>query len=232
MTPTKTKTEGRRNPARFAGMCLALLKKNVGARNLATANGDLTSLVLLAIIARGSAVNASREVLARIKEVFVDWNELRVTRAGQIAFYLTDIRDARAKAHTMTDVLANIFENTHDLHLHFLDGVSAEEARDYLRGLGGLSDGMVNEVILAGRAFFHLAADTDVVRVARRLDIIGRNTTPGGFERYIVELLGEERAYQVTFLLKDLSESTCHVRGQLCEECPLSKTCPSSRTRD
>ena len=232
MTPAKTNTDRRRDPGRFAGKCLTLLKKKVGARNIATANGDLTSLVLLAIIARGSAVTASRKALARIKEVFVDWNELRVTRAGQIAFHMTDIRDARNKARTMTDVLASIFENTHDLGLHFLEGVSAEEARDYLRGLGGLSDEMVTEVILAGRGFFHLAADTDVVRVARRLAIIGRNTTPGGFERDIVGLLGEERAYQITLLLKELADAHCHGRGHLCEECPLSKTCPSSLTTD
>jgi len=231
LTPAKTKNKDHDRLSAFAGKCLTLLKKKGGSRNLATANGDLTSLVLLAIIARGSAVTTSRKVLATIKKIFVDWNELRVTRPGQIAFYLTDIKDARRKARIMTDVLGNIFEGTHDLGLHFLEGASAEEARDYLRGLGGLSDEMVTEVILAGREYFHLSADTDVTRVARRLELIGKNTTPGGFERDIVQLLGEERAYQLTFLLKELAESACHVRGQLCRECALSGICPSSRVK-
>ncbi len=229
MTTMKTSSRRAQASGKFAGKCLALLKKEAGARNLRTANGDLTSLVLLAIIARGSSVVASRKVLDKIKDVFVDWNELRVTRAGQIAFYLTDIRDARQKARTMTDVLGNIFEGTHDLCLHFLEGASAEEARDCLRGLGGLTDEMVTEVILASHSFFHMSADTDVARVARRLAIIGKNTTPGGFERDIVEFLGEERAYQMTFLLKALAESVCHMRAPLCDECALSASCQSAR---
>jgi endonuclease III len=214
---------------RFAGQCLTLLKKKAGARNLSTADGNLTSLVLLAIIARGAAVTAAKKAFERIKEFFVDWNELRVTRVGQIAFYLDGIKEARAKARSIGDVLGNIFEGTHDLGLHFLEGASAEEARDFLMGLGALDDAIVDEIILSGRAFFHMSADTDVARVARRLELVGRNTTPGGFERDVVEMLGDERAYQLTFLLKELAEGACTVHSPQCEECPLKKVCPSSR---
>lgn len=212
---------------KLAGQCLTILRRKAGARNIASPDGDLTTLVLLAIIARGAPVADARKALDRIKESFVDWNELRVTRSAQTAFYLGKIKQAREKARTIGDVLGNIFEGTHDLALRFLEGASAEEARDFLTGLGGLSDEMVTEVILSGRGYFHMSADTDVARVARRLGLVSRYASPGGFEREVVEAVGEGRGYQLTFLLKEHAEALCTARGPRCGECILSKICPT-----
>lgn len=222
----KKTSKAKASLASLAGKCLTALKKRGGARNLASPDGGLTSLVLLAIIARGTTVSAGREALARVKEAFVDWNELRVTRAGQIASYFDGIKNARDKARTMADVLTNIFEGTHNLTLSFLVSATAEEARDYLRGLAGLTDDMVAEIVLSGREYFHIAADTDVARVARRIGLIGKNTTAGGFDRDILDLLGEERTYQLTYLLKEHAETVCTVHAPHCDKCALTILCP------
>jgi len=227
----KKTSKAKASLASLAGKYLSALKKKGGARNLAFPDGDLTSLVLLAIIARGSTVTAGREALARIKEAFVDWNELRVTRAGQIAFHLDGIKSARDKARTMADVLTNIFEGTHDLKLSFLVAATAEEAKDYLRGLAGLTDEMVGEIILSGREYFQTNADTDVARVARRIGLIGKNVSAAGFDRDILDLLGAERAYQLTCLLKEHSEMVCPVHAPHCDECALAKLCPAGRSK-
>ncbi|MHC4713387.1 MAG: hypothetical protein ACYTAN_08985 [Planctomycetota bacterium] len=233
MTAAKKKSRRKSKAAlaTFAGKCLMTLKRKAGARNLAAPDGDLAATLLLAMIARGCAVTAAREAYAGLKESFVDWNELRVTRPAQISFYLQGIKNGREKAQIIADVLGSIFEGTHDLGLAFLVEASAQEAKDYLTGLSGLDEQTVTEVILSGGRFFHMSADTDVVRVARRLGLIGRNTTPGGFERDVVELLGQEKAYQLTFLLKELSETICTVHGQRCDECVLAKVCPARRVK-
>lgn len=232
MTAKKGSGKSKTARANFAGKCLTLLRRNVGARNIASSRGGLTSVVLLAIIARGSSVAEARKILADIRESFVDWNELRVTRPAQIAAHLGPIRGAKKKARTICDVLGNIFDGTHDLELSFLEGASAEEARDFLTGLGGLSKEMVDEVILSGRAYFRMEADTDVARVARRLGLAGRYTSPGGFQRDIDNLLGAERGYQLMFLFKELSETVCTTRGQRCPQCPLVKICPAAHTEE
>lgn len=217
--------------AKFSGKCLMILRRHAGVRNISCADGGLTGLLLLAIVARGAPLVAGKRALSAIRESFVDWNELRVTRVGQIVAYLVDINHATEKARTIRDVLLNIFEGTHDIGLGFLEGASAEEARDFLTGLGGLSEEMVTEVILSGRAFFTMTADGEVARAARRLGLAGRNTSPGSFQRDVAGLLGEERAYQLMFLLKELSEHTCTIWGPSCGECPLGKICPGSRAK-
>ncbi|MCD6404433.1 MAG: hypothetical protein J7M19_01245 [Planctomycetes bacterium] len=232
MTAKKGPGKSKTAKTDLAGKCLSLLRRNVGARNITSSQGGLTSVLLLAIIARGSSVAEGRKILADIRESFVDWNELRVTRPAQITVHLGSIKQANGKARTICDVLGNIFEGTHNLELGFLEGASAEEARDFLTGLGGLSKEMVDEVILSGRAYFHMEADTDVARVARRLGLAGRYTSPGGFQRDIDSLLGEERGYQLMFLFKELSEAVCTMRGQHCTLCPLSELCPAARTEE
>ncbi len=227
----KKKSKSKAALAAFARKCVTLLKKKAGARSLSVSDGDLGSMLLLAMIARGSSVSSARATLQRLRNSFVDWNELRVTRPAQISFYLQGTRDAREKAQNIADVLSSIFEGTHDLALRFLEGASAQEAKDYLTGLSGLTEEIVTEVILSGGRFFHMSADTDVVRVARRLGLVGRNASAGGYERDIVALLGAEKAYQMTFLLKELSEAICAVHAQHCDECVLALTCPSSRKR-
>jgi len=210
----------------FAGKCLEALKHRADARNISSADGNLTHLLVLAIIARDSLIADSRDALGAISDSFVDWNELRVTRPPKLADYLGEVTDPREKAQAIHDVLNNIFEGTHDLELGFLREATAEEARDFLTGLAGLTPAMVTEVIISAAEYFDMNADTDVARVARRLGLAGKNTRPGGFQRDIVELVGRDRGYQIMYLFKELAETTCHQRGPLCSECPLERLCP------
>ncbi len=231
MARAKTAAGSKASKSAFATKCLTVLRRRAGARNIASGDGKLTSLLLLAIIGHSSPLAQARKALDVIRDSFVDWNELRVTRPAQTVEYLGTVKQAAEKAEAIHDILNNIFEDTHDLDLHFLEGASAEEARDFLTGLGSLDDRMLTEVILAGRGFFHMAADTDVARVARRLEFIGKNTTPGGFQRDIVELVGQDRSYQITYLLKQLAETICKPRAPVCPECPLSKICPGAESK-
>jgi endonuclease III len=210
-----------------AGVLDALRRKD-GVRRV-PANGGMTEVLLSVIIARGSSVTAARRALDSIKEGIVNWNELRVTQPADVAVMLSGIRDADGKAEAIHDVLTNIFEGTHDLNLSFLEGASAEEARDFLAGLGSLTDDMVNEVILAGRGHFTMAADADTVRIAQRLGLVGKTTSPAKAQSDLEEVLGSERSYQLMYLIKNLAQAACSVRNPRCGECALAVTCPTGR---
>lgn len=210
-----------------AGVLDALRRKD-GARRV-SANGGMTDVLLSVIIARGSSVTAAKKALESIKEGIVSWNELRVTAPPEVAMMLSGIRGADAKAEAIHDVLTNIFEGTHDLNLTFLEGASAEEARDFLSGLGSLTDDMVNEVILAGRGHFTMSADADTVRIAQRLGFVGKVTNPSKAQSELEEALGGERAYQIMYLIKNLAQAACAARNPRCFECALVAMCPVGR---
>lgn len=214
--------------SRQAARILQALRRKEGVRNI-PAGGGMTDVLLSVIVARGSSVAAARKALSAIRESVVNWNELRVTRPWEVSAFLGGIRDADEKAAAIHDVLANIFEGTHDLELSFLEGASAQEARDFLTGLGGLTAEMVSEVILSGRGFFHVSVDSDVVRVCSRLGLAKRRSSPAKCQSELEKLLGAEKAYQMVYLLKGLAESVCMPRTTKCDECALAECCNSAR---
>ncbi len=216
--------------AKLAAGALDALRRKDKARQVPS-NGGMTDVLLTVIIAHGSSLTKARKVLASIRESVVNWNELRVTQPWEVTLLLPGIRDAEAKATAIHDVLTNIFEGTHDLGLTFLDGASAEEARDFLTGLGSLTEEMVTEVILAGRGHFTMTADADTSRVAQRVGIIRKGASAARCQAELEELLGEERAYQLMYLFKNLAEAACSPRGQRCVECALAELCAAGAGR-
>jgi endonuclease III len=214
--------------AKHANNVLDALRRRNHARNVPAAGG-MTEVILSVILANGSSLTAARKALATIKESIVNWNELRVTQPWEIVIFLEGIKDAEGKANAIHDVLSNVFEGTHDLDMAFLEGASAEEARDFLSGLGGLTEEMVNEIILSGRGHFTMAADTDVSRVAQRLGLAGRGTSPSKLQDELESSIGGEKAYQMLYLLKCLSETVCGARSSRCVECVLPGLCPAGK---
>jgi len=196
---------------------------------LVPAGGGMMEALLLALVAQGSSLAAAERALAKIKASVVNWNELRVTQAKEVAALLAGVREAPGKAAAIHDVLSSIFEETHDLEFGFLEGASTAEAKDFLSGLGALTDEMVDEFVLAGRGHFHISADGDVVRVLRRLGVAARSDSPVKFEAALSELVSAEKAYQLMYLAKRLAEGICTAHGPKCPECPVVLTCPSAK---
>lgn len=208
---------------------LASLKKGHSVRQIPSSDGDMTETLLMAVIAKGTTIPAARMALDKIKESVVNWNELRVTPPAEVAAYMKGLKDAGEKAAAMHEVLVNIFEGTHGLKLSFLEGVSAQEARDFLSGLGSLTDEMVAEVILSGRGHFHMSAEADVIRVARRMGLVSRTPSAAKCQEELEGLLGEEKAYQIMYLMKELGESSCISHSPKCGDCVVNALCDAGK---
>jgi endonuclease III len=192
-------------------------------------HGGMMEVLLLALVSQGASLAAARRALDRIRGGIVNWNELRVTQVSDIAGLLRGLRDAQGKAAAIRDVLSSIFEQTHDLEFAFLEGASTAEAKDFLSGLGALTDEIVDEFVLAGRGRFTLVADGDIVRVLRRIGVSGHSEAPAKFQNELEDMAGPDKAYQLMYLAKQLSESICTAHGPKCPECPLCTVCPSAR---
>jgi endonuclease III len=215
--------------SKLAANALTALRNKGRLKVFPSQEGGMAEVVLLAIVARGTSLPAARKALDTVKRSVVNWNELRVTQVSEVAGFMSGVRDAQNKATAVHEVLSNIFEGTHDLQLSFLEGASAEEARDFLRGLGALSDDIVTEVILSGKGHFNMIADSDVLRVVRRLGLAQKAGTPAKCQEELEELLGEQKAYQLMYLAKELAEASCIPHSPRCAQCALVAVCRGAR---
>jgi len=214
---------------RLAARALSALRAAHHARNISVDGGGMMDVLVLSVISHGAPLARAKRCLVNIKKAVVNWNELRVTPPVEVAPLLKGIKDAQAKAAAIHDALVNIFEGTHDLELRFLDGTSAQEARDFFAGLGALSEDIVAEIILSGRGHFLMAADTDIMRVARRLELCGNVSSPAKCQEELEQILSEEKAYQAMYLMKELSELVCNSHSPRCTDCALLEMCRGAR---
>ena len=214
--------------SRVASNALAALRSKRRLKAISS-QGGMTEVLLVSVIARGVSVAAARRALDTVKAAVVNWNELRVTQPTEVAAFLRGVRDASAKATAIHEVLSSIFEQTHDLEFQFLEGASTAEARDFLRGLGALTDDIVDEIVLAGRPHFNIAVDSDVLRVVRRLGLAAASDSVAKCQHALEELLGPEKAYQFVYLARELAENLCAAHSPKCVECALVVMCPNSR---
>jgi endonuclease-3 len=73
-----------------------------------------------------------------------------------------------------------------------------------------------------------VAVDTHVRRVSQRLGFTEQKD-PNKVERDLMEVLPREGWFGFTYVLIDHGRAVCKAPTPLCEECPVSHLCPSSR---
>ncbi|MBI4261538.1 MAG: endonuclease III [Actinobacteria bacterium] len=84
--------------------------------------------------------------------------------------------------------------------------------------------------IVLGNAFGKvegIAVDTHVRRVSQRLGFTGESD-PDRIERDLMELIPKRHWFSFTYVLIDHGRAVCVARRPRCEECPVSRLCPSS----
>ena len=114
-----------------------------------------------------------------------------------------------------------------ELSLDWLAEAPLDEARDYLVALPGVGRKTAACVLLFAYGRHDVPVDTHVSRVGMRLRLL----EPGApFERLHDQMLaltppGQELELHVNLLRH--GRRTCHARRPACEECALSRMCPS-----
>ena len=72
-----------------------------------------------------------------------------------------------------------------------------------------------------------IAVDTHVRRLANRLGF-SAESDPDKIEQDLMRLVPRKRWFDFTYVLIDHGRAVCVARKPRCEECPVSRLCPSS----
>ena len=207
------------------GPVLHLLLGEYGSCRWQPRNSPLAVLVQTILSQNTSDVN-SRRAFNSLLASFDSWESVAAADVNDISTAikmggLGDIKAKRIKA-----ALAEIKRKQGKLELDFLNQLPLAEARDWLKQLPGVGSKTASCVLLFSLGRPALPVDTHVLRVTKRLGLIGPKTSAEQAHRLLESLVPADSVYQFHLLLIEHGRRVCQAQRPRCSRCALRGICP------
>ena len=187
--------------------------------------------LVFTVLSQNTADVNTERTFASLKARFTDWVAARDASAEEIEEAIALGGLAHTKAPRIKRILEALSERSGAPDLGELDGMTDQEAVDYLVSLPGVGPKTAACVLLFALGRPVMPVDTHVHRLARRLGIIGDKVTADQAHPLLTELAGADDPAQVYAVHVDFvrhGRRICHARRPACGECPLAPMCPSA----
>jgi len=195
----------------------------------------LDQLVLL-LLARDASFKRARSALRRLQQDYVDWNDVRVTPAYEIAGKIEAVgaQTALRKAGELLDLLSTLYLRFNKMSV---EGAPSPEAPpDEVKRRARLLAFLAEKAALYGALMpMHGAKEDDVLpspeltRVLARLGLVDAKANDAAAREALLKKSKPGERIALQFVLHQLALRMCVHKTPLCGECPVSERCPSAK---
>jgi endonuclease-3 len=185
---------------------------------------------LRVILAEETTAQEAEKALARIREHFVDLNDLRVSRPREIREVLgQDFPRSSHKARVIPRLLDQVFKQHNSMVWDFIEAMGKVQTRAYFGKLEDVRP-FVAAVIARDCAGAHaFPVDGDVARVLSRIGVVDlADQSEAEMQAFLERAVKANRAYELHWLVKRLGEALCLVESPRCTECLMIAVCPAA----
>ena len=169
----------------------------------------------------------------RIRDRFIDYNDLRVSRPREIRDVLgDDFRRAGAKARVIPRLLDQVFKRHNSMVWDFLEEMGKIECRDFFEALEEVRP-YVAATLARDCADAHtFPVDRDVGRALGRLGLVDPDSdSEADMQAFMERAVTSDHAWELHALLRRLAEDVCVVGEPKCSACALKTMCPTAEQR-
>lgn len=190
--------------------------------------------VLLAILRENhplaSALNALEAL--RNREIFFDWNEIRVSDISEIQALMPDYPDSEARSVAIKKFLKDMYRQNYKFEIEGLTKKTWKEAKDDFSHYQALTNdhhlAHVQVLTFGGHAF---PVDNRVLKTLQRLGL-AEETADGASVRSMLEKnISKAQILQCIAIFERFVTSYCTLENPHCSECPLNKVCLDYQNR-
>jgi len=185
---------------------------------------------LRAILSEEATTAQVDAAMGRLRQHFVDFNDLRVSRPREIRDALgASFPRSGHKARVIPRLLDQVFKQHNSMVWDFLEGMGKIEARAYFERLEEVRP-FVAAVIARDCVGAHaFPVDNDVARVLGRLGVLDPAAqSEAEMQNLLERAVRADRAFESHALVKRLAEDLCGGGTPLCSQCRLTRFCPSA----
>lgn len=189
---------------------------------------DITCHLAAVVIGRDADDGKAYKACERVLSEFVDWNEVRVARCGEVERalvpYVGERRSGEA-ARRLVQCLQQVFQVRGDVDLDAIARQSPAEVRQFVMGLEFLDRDEGNLVMLLGLGEPVMPVDGDVLRAGKRLGVISNSATRLQAQRALEQSLEGEDLHACYVALREHARRVCFSDSPECRSCPVRAKC-------
>ena len=177
------------------------------------------------ILSQNTSDVNSHAAFARLKQKLPKWDKVKDAPTRSIEAAIRRAGLSRIKAPRIKGILQEIEERRGSLSLDFLARWPNERAYEYLLSLNGIGPKTAACVLLFAFGKNVLPVDTHILRVSKRLGLIGAEVNAEKAHKILGQMVPEDTTYAFHILLIEHGRRLCTARSPGCPECPLLEIC-------
>lgn len=188
--------------------------------------------VIYGICHEGTTREQANQALARFKDEFFDWNEVRVSGLHEIESVLAGLPDQQHKARSVRRFLRQLFIKTYAFNL---EGLAKKPLKDASKALqeydAGRSDFVLATVIQHALGGHAIPIDAPLRRGLERLGMATAEMPVAAIRSTLEHAVPKNRGQDFSDLLEELVHDTCVDPEPFCPRCVLLTVCPTGKAR-
>ncbi|HEU5200930.1 MAG TPA: endonuclease III [Ktedonobacterales bacterium] len=190
-------------------------------------DGDPLGGLIGTILSQHTSDVNSERAYRQLVATFPTWEQVRDAPVEQVAQAIRSGGLANMKAPRIQEVLRVLTSrlNGGPLSLDLLKTRQLSDAREYLRSLPGVGPKTVACVLLFSLGLAAFPVDTHVLRVSKRLGLIGAKVSADQAHVVFERIVPAEWAYPLHVNLIRHGRQVCHAQRPDCAHCPLLLEC-------
>ncbi|HVZ29235.1 MAG TPA: hypothetical protein VG839_02500 [Asticcacaulis sp.] len=191
--------------------------------------------LIKSIISSRTRDEVSLRAYNNLRRLYPNWGEMGLATEAEIESAIAEVTFAEVKARQVLRTLQAIALRRPDFDLSFLADEPIESALAWLKSLHGagpkVAAATMNFSTLERRAF---VMDTHVLRVFRRMGLVGRKTADQKAYDLVMAALENWTSAQLSdlhVLVKHLGQTVCRYDVTNCRHCPVCGQCEKALGR-
>ena len=170
---------------------------------------EVTDAIIYAIVSSELNEKATSAAHKRLTELFVDWNDLRVSHTEEILDALhKDTRATRNIASTLVQVLNGIFNQHHKVSLEALKKMGKRPARQALEKIDGMSRFAVDYCMLTSLHGHAIPLTENMLEYLRNNELVDPDADEQQIAGFLTKQIPAKNGYQFYALLRHESETS------------------------
>jgi endonuclease-3 len=186
---------------------------------------DPMDVLLATLLSQNTSDRNSHRAFSNLKALFPSWERLMEADPSEIADSIRIGGLADLKAKRIKAILGEIKRREGEISLDFLANWDVEDAMEYLTSLEGVGPKTAACVLCFAFGKPAFPVDTHILRISKRIGLIGSRDGPEKAQRILQEAIPPEIVYQLHMNMIAHGRRICKARKPACEICPLSYMC-------
>ena len=164
---------------------------------------DVTAELILACLSEYNSESKARAALNKLRNHFVDFNELRVSRSTEVIEALgKNFQEARPTAERILKVLRQAFTKMNSMDLESLHPMGKREAKTFFESLEGITPYVVSRVMMRGLDGHAFPVHEPMLKMLRAEEVVDAKAEAEEVQGFLERQITSARIHKVYALLR------------------------------